>query len=194
MKQFIKSLSLLIAVIFITGCPSTKVSVEFAKKHPAGSYVTGELLVGMQKGTAPADNQKALRQAIPGLEVVKAMVNGTVLHGRLPATTNVEQGMAKLKTVKGVRYVELNGTAYILLGKPTYEVYVKGLVCPSCAVGLKNGLMKLSFVKSVRINYKTGIVLVYEKQQRDKGGEELDKSRITKAVKDSGYEVYRFAK
>ena len=194
MKQFIKSLSLLIAVIFITGCPSTKVSAEFAKKHPAGSYVTGELLVGMQQGTAPADSQKALRQAIPGLEVVKAMVNGTVFHVRLPATMNVEQGMAKLKTVKGVRYAELNGIAYILLGKPTYEVYVKGLVCPSCAVGLKKGLMKLSFVKIVHINYKTGMVLVYEKQQRDKGGEELDKSRITKAVKDSGYEVDRFAK
>jgi hypothetical protein len=38
------------------------------------------------------------------------------------------------------------------------------------------------------------MVLVYEKRQRDKGGEELDKSRITKAVKDSGYEVDRFAK
>ena len=213
-KQFIKSLSLLIAVIFITGCPSTKVSAEFAKKHPAGSYVTGELLVGMQQGTAPADSQKALRQAIPGLEVVKAMVNGTVFHVRLPATMNVEQGMAKLKTVKGVRYAELNGTTHILLGQSrpelhplgpisvtgeidsmlAYKVYVKGLVCPSCAVGLKKGLMKLPFIKSIHVNYKTGLVLIYEKRQRDKGGEELDKSRITKAVKDSGYEVDRFAK
>ena len=196
MKQFIKSLSLLIAVIFITGCPSTKVSVEFAKKHPAGSYVTGELLVGMQKGTAPADNQKALRQAIPGLEVVKAMVNGTVLHVRLPATMNVEQGMAKLKTVKNVLYAELNGIVHLSLGKPTYEVYVKGLVCPSCAVGLKNGLMKLPFVKSIHVNYKTGLVLIYEIDNRadPKGIKKYDKSRITKAVKDSGYEVDRFAK
>ena len=196
-------LILLIAAILVTGCPSTKpthtngrpaVSAEFAKKHPAGSYVTGELLVGMQEGTAPAASQKALQQAIPGLEVVKAMVNGTVLHVRLPATMNVEQGMAKLKAVKGVRYAELNGVMYLPFGKPTYVVHVRGLVCPSCAVGLKKGLMKLSFVKIVHINYKTGIVLVYEKRQRDKGGEELDKSRITKAVKDSGYEVDRFMK
>ena len=75
---------------------------------------------------------------------------------------------------------------------PTYKVYVKGLVCPSCAVGLKKGLMKLPFVKLIHVNYKTGIVLVYEKRQRDKGGEELDKSRITKAVEDSGYEVDKF--
>ena len=89
------------------------VSVEFAKKRPAGSYAPGELLVGMQKGTAPADSQKALQQAIPGFVLVKAMVNGTVLHVRLPATMNVEQGMAKLKTVKSVRYAELNGIVRI---------------------------------------------------------------------------------
>ena len=77
---------------------------------------------------------------------------------------------------------------------PTYKVYVKGLVCPSCAVGLKKGLMKLSFVKLIHINYKTGMTLIYEKQQRDKGGEELDKLRIRNAVKDSGYEVDRFVK
>ena len=77
---------------------------------------------------------------------------------------------------------------------PTYKVYVKGLVCPSCAVGLKKGLMKLSFVKLIHIDYKTGMTLIYEKQQRDKGGEELDKLRIRNAVKDSGYEVDRFVK
>ena len=82
----------------------------------------------------------------------------------------------------------------IPVGTPAYKVYVKGLVCPSCAVGLKKGLMKLSFVKLIHINYKTGMTLIYEKQQRDKGGEELDKLRIRKAVEDSGYEVDRFVK
>lgn len=75
---------------------------------------------------------------------------------------------------------------------PTYKVYVKGLVCPSCAVGLKKGLMKLSFIEFIHINYKTGMTLIYEKRQRDKGGEELDKLRIRKAIKDSGYKVDRF--
>jgi len=89
------------------------VSAEFAKKRPAGSYAPGELLVGMQKGTALADSRKALQQAIPGFVLVKAMVNGTVLHVRLPSTMNVEQGMAKLKTVKSVSYAELNGIVRI---------------------------------------------------------------------------------
>jgi copper chaperone CopZ len=77
---------------------------------------------------------------------------------------------------------------------PTYKVYVKGLVCPSCAVGLKKGLMKLSFVENIHINYKTGMTLIYEKQPRDKGGEALDKMRITKAIENSGYNVDRFVK
>ena len=89
------------------------VSGQFARQHPAGSYAPGELLVGMQKGTALADSKKALQQAIPGLVVVKAMINNTIFHVRLPATTNVEQTMATLKKVKSVRYAELNGIARI---------------------------------------------------------------------------------
>ena len=77
-----------------------------------------------------------------------------------------------------------------------YKVYVKGLVCPSCAVGLKKGLMKLPFIKSIHVNYKTGLVLIYEIHPRPdhKGIRKYDKSRITKAVNDSGYEVDRFVK
>jgi copper chaperone CopZ len=75
-----------------------------------------------------------------------------------------------------------------------YKVYVKGLVCPACAVGLKKFLLRLPFVKTIHVNYKTGLVLIYEKHPRDKGGAALDKSRITKAVEDSGYEVDRFVK
>ena len=77
-----------------------------------------------------------------------------------------------------------------------YKVYVKGLVCPSCAVGLKKGLMKLPFIKSIHVNYKTGLVLIYEIHPRidPKGIKKYDKSRITKVVEDSGYEVDRFVK
>ena len=77
-----------------------------------------------------------------------------------------------------------------------YKVYVKGLVCPSCAVGLKKGLMKLPFIKSIHVNYKTGLVLIYEIHPRidPKGIKKYDKSRITKAVEDSGYNVDRFVK
>jgi hypothetical protein len=54
--------------------------------------------------------------------------------------------------------------------------------------------MKLSFVENIHINYKTGMTLIYEKQPRDKGGEALDKMRITKAIENSGYNVDRFVK
>ncbi|MAF25207.1 hypothetical protein CL634_06495 [bacterium] len=80
------------------------------------------------------------------------------------------------------------------LGQPAYVVRVKGLVCPSCAVGLKKALMKLSFVRAIHVNYNTGITHVYEKRSRDKGGEALDKLRITKAIESGGYKVDRFIK
>jgi len=80
------------------------------------------------------------------------------------------------------------------LRMPTYKVYVKGLVCPACAVGLKKFLLRLSFVETIHIDYKTGLTLIYEKQQRDKGGEALDKLRISKAIENSGYNVDRFVK
>ncbi|MAH49781.1 hypothetical protein CMI37_28410 [Candidatus Pacearchaeota archaeon] len=80
------------------------------------------------------------------------------------------------------------------LGEPTYVVRVKGLVCPSCAVGLKKALMRLSFVRAIHVNYNTGITHIYEKRSRDKGGEALDKSRITKAIESGGYKVDKFKK
>jgi len=77
-----------------------------------------------------------------------------------------------------------------------YKVYVKGLVCPACAVGLKKFLLRLPFVKTIHVNYKTGLVLIYEIHPRidSKGIRKFDKSRITKAVEDSGYEVDKFIK
>ena len=77
-----------------------------------------------------------------------------------------------------------------------YKVYVKGLVCPACAVGLKKFLLRLPFVKAIHVNYKTGLVLIYEIHPRidSKRIKKYDKSRITKAVEDSVYEIDRFVK
>ena len=77
-----------------------------------------------------------------------------------------------------------------------YKVYVKGLVCPACAIGLKKFLLRLPFVKTIHVNYKTGLVLIYEIHPRidPKGLRKFDKSRITKAVDNSGYKVDRFVK
>ena len=89
------------------------VSVQFAAKHPKGSYAPGELLVGIKKGLDKAAVDKELAQALPGHKVVKSMFDHTILHLRLPDTTNVEKAMAKLKVVNCVRYAELNGIATI---------------------------------------------------------------------------------
>jgi len=82
------------------------------------------------------------------------------------------------------------------LGESTYVVRVKGLVCPACAVGLKKGLMKLPFVRSIHINYNTGITHIYEIHGRvdHKGIRKFDKPRITKVIEDSGYDVDKFLK
>jgi predicted secreted protein len=94
------------------------VSPGFTAKHPNGSYATGELLVGVEKGLSKEDSEKMLAEAIPGLKVKKAMINNTILHVILPESTNVELAMAKLKTVKAVRYSEINGRVGIQPAQP----------------------------------------------------------------------------
>ena len=44
------------------------VSPGFTAKHPNGSYATGELLVGVEKGLSKEDSEKMLAEAIPGLK------------------------------------------------------------------------------------------------------------------------------
>ena len=68
-------------------------------------------MVGVNKGTPRAESEKALQAVVPGIKITRTMLNDTILHVRLPATTNVEQGISKLKGVPVVRYAELNGIA-----------------------------------------------------------------------------------
>ncbi|MBT5845109.1 MAG: protease inhibitor I42 family protein [Verrucomicrobiales bacterium] len=93
-------------------------SPAFSAKHPGGTYATGELLVGVEKGLSKEDSENMLAKVIPGLKVKKAMINNTILHVTLPESTNVELAMAKLKTVKAVRYSELNGRVGIQPAQP----------------------------------------------------------------------------
>ena len=39
---------------------------------------------------------------------------------------------------------------------PDVEIRVKGLVCPSCAIGLKNSFKKNSYVKGLKMDTKKG--------------------------------------
>jgi hypothetical protein len=109
------------------------VSKAFAAKHPQGSYSEGELLVGMQKGMGKDACKKALADAIPGLEIKKAMFGNTILHVTLPNSFNVEQAMSKLKAVKAVKYSELNDRVGIQLAPwPELVATPAGSGCSPC--------------------------------------------------------------
>jgi len=43
---------------------------------------------------------------------------------------------------------------------PDIEIKIKGLVCPSCAIGIKNGLQKTKLVKQIKFNTKKQLCIV----------------------------------
>ena len=66
---------------------------------------------------------------------------------------------------------------------PDVEIRIKGLVCPSCAIGLKNLFKRSFYVKELKMDTKKGILFLEYKSI------EIHPSKIRKMVKDSGYEV-----
>ena len=66
---------------------------------------------------------------------------------------------------------------------PDIEIKIKGLVCPSCAIGVKNGLKKTKLIKQIKFNTKKQLCLV------EYISIEIHPSQIGKIVKDAGYEV-----
>ncbi len=66
---------------------------------------------------------------------------------------------------------------------PDVEIRVKGLVCPSCAIGLKNVFKKDSHVKGLKMDTKKGTLSL------EYWGIEIHPSKIKTMVKKSGYEV-----
>ena len=66
---------------------------------------------------------------------------------------------------------------------PDVEIRVKGLVCPSCAIGLKNAFKNNSYIKGLKIDTKKeSLFLEY-------WNIEIHPSKIKTMVKNSGYEV-----
>jgi copper chaperone CopZ len=69
------------------------------------------------------------------------------------------------------------------------SLYVKGLCCPSCAIGVRKKIGKLDFVdkkrftKGVQLDTKTQLATVALKK-----GKSPDAAALAKAVKDSGYD------
>jgi hypothetical protein len=75
----------------------------------------------------------------------------------------------------------------ILLGAanidPDVEIKINGLVCPLCAIGLKNLFKRNVYVKELEMDTKKGILFL------EYWSIEIHPSKIRKMVKDSGYEV-----
>lgn len=66
---------------------------------------------------------------------------------------------------------------------PDIEVLIPGMVCPSCALGIKIGLNKTKLVKNLRMKTKEEILLI------EYWGPEIHPTQIRKIVKSAGYEV-----
>ena len=63
------------------------------------------------------------------------------------------------------------------------EIKINGLVCPSCAIGIKRGLQETKLVKNIKFDTKKQICLV------EYISIEIHPSQIIKIVKNAGYEV-----
>ena len=66
---------------------------------------------------------------------------------------------------------------------PDIQVKIKGLVCPSCAIGIKIGLKKRTEIKKLNIDVKKQSIFI------EYWNVEIHPSLITNIVKNAGYEV-----
>ena len=71
-------------------------------------------------------------------------------------------------------------------------LYVKGLCCASCAIGIRKKVAKLDFVDKKR--FKKGVELDAKTQLVTVGllkGKKVDKKALAKAIEDAGYDPVR---
>ena len=79
-------------------------------------------------------------------------------------------------------------TAILQKEKEIALIYVKGLCCPSCALGVRSKLSRLKYVdkkrfkRGIDMNAETQLVIVALKK-----GQVMDPSRVEKEVDDAGY-------
>ena len=66
---------------------------------------------------------------------------------------------------------------------PDVELKIPGLVCPSCAIGIKNGFKKTNLVKALKFDTKKEIC------QIEFISIEIHPSQMKKIVKNAGYEL-----
>ena len=66
---------------------------------------------------------------------------------------------------------------------PDVELKIPGLVCPSCAIGIKSGFKKTHLVKKIEFNTKKQICLI------EFTSVQIHPTKMRKIVKDAGYRV-----
>ena len=98
-------------------------------------------------------------------------------------------GMANEDKEEARPEVRLTAAKKTLLEKTQISlIYVKGLVCPSCAIGIRKNLSKMKGVDKKR--FKDGIDMNPETQLVTialKDGAELDNKDLIELVEDAGY-------
>jgi|TARA_R100001244_G_C5126324_1_gene124694 copper chaperone CopZ len=80
----------------------------------------------------------------------------------------------------------LNAASFI---EPDAEVKVLGLVCPSCAIGLKKSFKRHRSVKEVKLDTKKGLMFLDFEETKDGKVAWITNPQIIKMVKKSGYDV-----
>jgi len=63
-------------------------------------------------------------------------------------------------------------------------VNVKGLICPSCAIGIKKHLDKTKKVKSVKLDVNKQLAFITELKNK-----QLSDAEIKTAIENAGYEI-----
>ena len=82
--------------------------------------------------------------------------------------------------------VALHASTFI---EPDAEVKVLGLVCPSCAIGLKKSFKRHRSVKEVKLDTKKGLMFLDFEETKDGKVAWITNPQIIKMVKKSGYDV-----
>ena len=82
--------------------------------------------------------------------------------------------------------VTLHASAFI---EADAEVKVLGLVCPSCAIGLKKSFKRHRSVKEVTLDTKKGLMLLDFEETKDGKVAWITNPQIIKMVRKSGYDV-----
>lgn len=73
--------------------------------------------------------------------------------------------------------------------KPDMEVKVLGLVCPSCAVGLKNSFKRHPKVLGLKMNTKTQLLSLDFKEGKEGAIYYIKNKEVIQMIEKSGYEV-----